>query len=112
MFHTPTISKELLELGTLHLLWPDNQNIIHEYLPHLRWSAISLACRKGMCAAHASSRLLVCCAGNVMRATVCNRLPSAANTINSSFEYGYKAFPLSVCFLPGQLSACLYGQPL
>ena len=47
-----------------------------------------------------------------MRATVCNRLPSVANTINSSFEYGYKAFPLSVGFLPGHLPLCLYGQPL
>ena len=45
-----------------------------------------------------------------MRATVCNRLPSVANTINSSFEYGYKAFPLSVRFLQGQLPACLCEQ--
>ncbi len=35
-------------------------------------------------------------AANVMRATVCNRLPGQVQTINSSFEYGFKAFPLSV----------------
>ena len=98
------VSYELFELGILLFLWLDNQNTMHEYLSHLRRSAISSACRKGVGAVHS--------AGNVMRVTVCNRLPGAANTINSSFEYGYKAFPLSVCYLPGQLSACVYTQSL
>lgn len=35
-------------------------------------------------------------AGGVMRATVCNTLPGQVQTINSSFDYGFKTFPLTV----------------
>ena len=38
----------------------------------------------------------LCCAASVIRATVCNKLPAQVQTINSTFEYGRKAFPLTV----------------
>ncbi len=49
-----------------------------------------------------------CCADSVLRTRVCNALPAAVETINSSFNFGVSAFPLEVC----QVSlACLFTNP-